>query len=189
MGRKAAVSNEEVIAQIGKVFREVGYEGASLSMLSKATGLQRASLYHRFPGGKEQMATEVLEATGTWLSEQVLKPLKVPGDPDAKIRAMLRQLDEFYAGGKQACLLNMLSSSRIQGGPFTQLIQSTFEAWISTLRDVLVEAGLKRATAQNRAEQTVMKLQGSLVLSRGMGTDKPFRDYLKSVLPDLVSAE
>lgn len=132
------------------------------------------------------MATEVLEATGVWLTEQILKPLKAPADLAAKIQAMLDRLDAFYAGGRQACLLNMLSSSRIQGGPFTLLIHQTFDVWIATLSEALVEAGLDPTTARQRAERTVMLLQGSLVLSRGMGSEQPFRDFLKSVLSYLL---
>ncbi|HBY59740.1 MAG TPA: TetR/AcrR family transcriptional regulator [Solibacterales bacterium] len=189
MGRKAATSNDDLIAQIGKVFRETGYEGASLSMLSAATGLQKASLYHRFPGGKEQMATEVLLAAGTWLSENVLKPLQEPGDPAAKIQGMLKRLDEFYSGGRQACLLNMLSATRIQGGPFTKLIQQTFKVWIETLSDVLVEAGIDKPAARRRAERAVVMLQGSLVLARGMGSEQPFRHYLKTARADLLGEQ
>lgn len=189
MGRKSTLSNDELISRISRVFRDVGYEGASLSLLSQATGLQRASLYHRFPRGKEQMACEVLEAAGAWLSEHILKPLKGPGDPKSRILAMVKELDEFYSGGRQACLLNMLSSSRIQGGPFTQQIQSTFLAWITALRDVLLEAGLPEAEAQARAERSVMMLQGSLVLARGMGTEQPFKSYLETLLTELLGAE
>jgi len=50
------VNEEELLDRLTSVFRTHGFEGASLSLISKATGLQRASLYHRFPGGKEEMA-------------------------------------------------------------------------------------------------------------------------------------
>ncbi len=53
------VTEEELLDRLTSVFRTHGFEGASLSLISKATGLQRASLYHRFPGGKEEMAKAV----------------------------------------------------------------------------------------------------------------------------------
>lgn len=69
-------------------------------MLSEATGLKKASLYHRFPGGKEQMGSEVLLDAGRWLTRHVLEPLAEPGTPAARIKDMTRQLDCFYAGGE-----------------------------------------------------------------------------------------
>jgi len=186
MGRKAAIEGDELIARLSAVFREVGYEGATLTMLAEAAGLQKASLYHRFPQGKEQMAREVLAHTGAWLEENILQPLRADGAPAAKIGAMAKRLDELYSGGRQACLLNMLSSARIDDGPFTQMIQHAFEALIGALRAVLMDAGLDKRTARSRAERAVMMLQGSLVLSRGMGTPRPFREFLKSLPGDLL---
>lgn len=186
MGRKASVEEEDLMARLSAVFRDVGYEGATLAMLSEATGLKKASLYHRFPGGKEQMAREVLERAGAWLDANILAPLRGDGTPEDRIGAMVRKLDEFYSGGKQACLLNMLSSARIHDGPFTPLIKQVFEAWVDTLSAVLAGAGFDEKTAVARAERAVIMLQGSLVVSRGMGTTRPFRAFLETLPAELL---
>jgi TetR/AcrR family transcriptional regulator, lmrAB and yxaGH operons repressor len=186
MGRKTLIDEEELISRLSNVFREVGYEGATLALLAEATGLKKASLYHRFPQGKEQMAREVLEKAGSWLEEHILAPLRAAGAPASRIDAMVKQLDAFYSGGRQACLLNMLSSARIHGGPFTEMIERVFEAWIGALSAVLLDAGFDRRTARSRAERTVMMLQGSLVFSRGIGTTRPFREFLKSLPAELL---
>lgn len=186
MGRKASVEDEELTARLSRVFRNVGYEGATLTLLSEATGLKKASLYHRFPGGKEQMAREVLESAGTWLEEHILAPLKGDGAPADRVKEMARQLDAFYSGGKQACLLNMLSSARIHEGPFTEAIKQIFEAWIEALSAVMIDAGVEKKEARNRAERGVVMLQGSLVFSRGTGTTRPFREFLKSLPRELL---
>lgn len=186
MGRKASVEEEELMARLSRVFRDVGYEGATLAMLAEATGLKKASLYHRFPEGKEQMAREVLESAGAWLEEHILSPLKGAGAPKDRINEMIKQLDAFYSGGKQACLLNMLSSARIHDGPFTKSIKQIFEAWIDALSAVLTDAGVDRKAARTRAERAVIMLQGSLVLSRGMGTTRPFREFLRTLSDELL---
>jgi AcrR family transcriptional regulator len=186
MGRSASIESGELMARLGTAFRDLGYQGATLSLLAEASGLQKASLYHRFPGGKEQMAREVLEAAQSWLEEQVLGPLRRPGDPATRVAAMARKVDEFYAGGRQPCLLNMLSSGRDLEGPFDGAIKSMFQAWISALAAVAVDAGADKKTARIRAERVIALLQGSLVLARGLGTPQPFRDFLKSVPAELL---
>jgi AcrR family transcriptional regulator len=186
MGRKATVPEEALISRLSRVFRDVGYEGATLSLLEAATGLKKASLYHRFPNGKEQMAEEVLDSAQRWLTEQILNPLHGPEAPKARIDAVIRRLDQFYSGGKQACLLNMLSSSRIQGGPFTKRIRCMFEALREALAAVARDAGADSQTAQARAERVIVLLQGSLVLSRGIGSTRPFREFLKSIRSELL---
>ena len=134
------------------------------------------------------MAREVLEHTGAWLEEHILEPLRAEGAPAARIDAMVKRLDELYSGGRQACLLNMLSAARIREGPFTPMIQHAFEALIGALCAVVMDAGFGKKAARSRAERAVMMLQGSLVLSRGLGTPRPFREFLKSLPGDLLEA-
>lgn len=187
MARPATIDDDELLDRLSKVFRDAGFAGASLAALSEASGLQRASLYHRFPDGKEQMAREVLEAAGAWLDANVLTPLRGNAPPRERVAAIIARLKEFYSGGKQACLLNMLSSAQIHEGPFTKQIKAMFNAFIDTLAAVLVDAGFKDAEARRRAERAVMLLQGSLVMSRGMGSTRPFKSFL-TMLPDELFA-
>jgi TetR/AcrR family transcriptional regulator, lmrAB and yxaGH operons repressor len=187
MGRKSAVSEADLRVGLSHVFRDVGYEGATMAMLSEATGLQKASLYHRFPHGKEQMAGEVLRDAGAWLEEHILAPLRAEGDPRAKLVAVARRLDEFYSGGRQACLLNMLSATRMTDGPFTKLIKGVFKAWVTTVSKVLVDAGLAPRIAEQRAERAMILLQGTLVYARGVGSTRPFKNFLKTLPAELLA--
>jgi TetR/AcrR family transcriptional repressor of lmrAB and yxaGH operons len=187
VARPAKIEDADLLRKLSDVFRDLGYEGTSLAALSEATGLQKASLYHRFPGGKEQMAGEVMKRAEAWLKENVLTPLRSSGPPSARIRAMARTIDAFYAGGRQACLLNMMATPHQDRGPFARLIKKAFKAWIETLATVLVDARFDEETARFRAERAVMLLQGSLVLSRGMGTTRPFRSYLANLEQELLA--
>jgi len=54
--------------------------------------------------------------------------------------------------------------------------------------EALTDAGLDEDTARARAQRAVMMIQGSLVLSRGMGTTKPFRDALAALPNELLGA-
>jgi TetR/AcrR family transcriptional regulator, lmrAB and yxaGH operons repressor len=185
--RPAKIEDSVLLKTLSDVFRDVGYEGASLAMLSEACGLKKASLYHRFPGGKEQMAGEVMARAQAWLSDHILGPLTSSDPPQARIQAMTRSLNEFYSGGRQACLLNMMSSPRDDRGPFAGLIKHAFKAWIKALSEALVDAGIDPDTARSRAERAVALVQGSLVVSRGMGTTRPFRNCLAALERELLA--
>ena len=98
---------------------------------------------------------------------------------------MIRQLDAFYRGGKQACLLNLLSAPVGETGPFQSRIAAMFEAFIAAIAAVVEDAGIAPAEARHRAQRAVAMIQGSLVLARGLGRTGPFRDALEE-LPDLL---
>ena len=77
--------DDVIIDRLSDVFRSQGYEGASLTKLSEATGLQRASLYYRFPGGKQEMAEAVLAQIDARIATGILGPLKAPGSPAERV--------------------------------------------------------------------------------------------------------
>ena len=187
MARKALIGNEALLERLSATFRDVGYEGASLALLSEAAGLKRASLYHRFPGGKEQMGLEALQEAGRWLTAHVLEPLAGEGSPRERIAAMARELDCFYRGGEQACLLNMLSAPIGRAGPFVAAIRQMFEVFVGTLAGVISETGCSADVARDRAERGGALIQGSLVLSRGLGSTEPFRKTLDALPDELLS--
>jgi len=187
MARLASVQDDELLRRLSRVFRTVGYEGASLTMLSEATGLKKASLYHRFPGGKEQMAREVLGAADAWLSEHILTPLTSDEPPEIRIQAMIAQLNAFYEGGRQACLLNILSSPVSERGPFFEMVEAAFRKWIAALATALEDAGFDREAARRRAEHAVTRVQGSLVLSRGLKSTAPFEECLATLERELLA--
>jgi len=186
MARHSQIDNETLIQRLTQVFRDYGYEGASLTNLSKATGLKKASLYHRFPGGKEEMAMVVLSSAGKWVGENIVSPLKSNLTPEKKIKKLAKKLDEFYCGGKGACLLNMLASPDIQNGPFSKHIKGAFQVWIKSLTDVLIESGIDPKESRRRAENIIAMMQGTLVMSRGMNDTKPFKNFLKT-LPNILT--
>ncbi|WP_245536413.1 TetR/AcrR family transcriptional regulator [Terriglobus saanensis] len=41
------------------LFRTYGFEGVSLKRLAEATGFEKASLYYRYPGDKDEIAMAI----------------------------------------------------------------------------------------------------------------------------------
>ncbi|KAF0181848.1 MAG: TetR family transcriptional regulator [Hyphomonadaceae bacterium] len=185
MARPASIEEEELIARLSSVFRDVGYEGASLAMLSEATGLQRASLYHRFPGGKQQMATEVLTSAIEWTRINVVGPLTREGDLSKRLAEARANLREIYDSGSKSCLLNMLMAPRNLGGPFAPAIKTAFGALIDAFAHFAREAGHRDGAARKAGRRALTLIQGSLVLSRGLQDPRPFREALNALEAEL----
>lgn len=186
MARPQSIDEEKLLARLADVFRDVGYNAASLAILSNASGLQKASLYHRFPRGKQQMAEEVLSAALKRFSEKVLAPLAGEGAPAARLAIAAASLDKYYAGGRKSCLLNLFASPSLDDGPFAPVIKNAFESLIDAFARLAREAGRPAREARRRAERVVMLLQGSLVLSRGLGKSEPFKSFLASLQEELL---
>ncbi len=181
------IDEDILMDKLTEVFRLHGYEGASLSLIAEATGLKRASLYHRFPGGKEEMAESVLQRADEWFVSHILAPLTGKGIPSARIKEMARRLNNFYGGGNSSCLLDSLSLGH-DGDAIRQHIERSLTAWIGALVLVARDSGLSPAIAKQRAEEALIGIQGALVLARGTGNTKPFARVLQN-LPQLLTVE
>lgn len=105
---------ETYIPCLLRLFRQYGYDGATLAKISEATGLGKASLYHHFPGGKDEMVETVLDYLERWMDQNILQMLKSQGDPVSRLQQMCNRVSEVYEGGKQPCLsaILLLGSAR-----------------------------------------------------------------------------
>jgi TetR/AcrR family transcriptional repressor of lmrAB and yxaGH operons len=182
------VNEDELLDRLTDVFRIYGFEGASLSKISEATGLQRASLYHRFPGGKEDMAKSVLERAGQWLFNRVLAPLSGSGTPAQRIRSMANELHSFYAGGKNCCLLDSLSFGS-DDSEIRQHVQQGMSAWVDELAKVGREAGVSPKKARQQAQDAISQIQGTLVVARVMKDYGPFERMLGELPTTLLGKQ
>jgi len=98
---------------------------------------------------------------------------------------MARKLDEFYKGGKQSCLLDALSFGVEEGG-IRDHQRAAMLAWVDAIATMLRESGLPPRIARERAQDAVIRIQGSLVMARATGDPKPFRRTLRNLPQDLL---
>jgi AcrR family transcriptional regulator len=182
----ALLSRDQVIDKLMLVVRRSGYDGASLAELSKATGLGKSSLYHHFPNGKDDMVRAVLEHLEAQLRESVFVPLRTPGPAQRRVEAMVETIDDYYRGGREACVLGnlVLGTSRTR---FRRQLQAIFDEWIEALSSALIDAGLSRQIARARAEDAVIRIEGALVLAGAMGDVSLFQRSLKQMPSELLA--
>lgn len=183
--RPAKATDDEIFARLNDVFRRKGYEGASYADLMAATGLVKASLYHRFPGGKEEMVDAILSQVDRTFSEYVLRPAWEEGPPRERARRMALRLGEFYGSGRRWCLLDTLT---ISSKPRTMRhARRSMGFWVQSFERVSREAGLPPALARQRAEDAVSAIEGALIVSRVQKNRRPFIRALAS-LPARLTA-
>ena len=179
------ISDDALLATSLDLFRTYGFEGVSIKRLAEATGLEKASLYYRFPGGKDQIAMAVANEVVRWFQVNVFIPLKGPGPVRKRVVFAAERLREFYAGGAKACLTDVLS---LPGGPreLHTAIQGAMQAWIQAFAQIAKESGMSSAAAGLRAEEAILRVEGSLVLSRVLGDTSTFERTIR-LLPNLLT--
>lgn len=181
------MSKEQLVAQLVDVFRLYGYDGASLACIAKETGLGKTNLYHYFPGGKAEMATVALDRVDNWLETKILANLQSGVEPNHKIQIMCIQVSKFFNEGESSCLWAVLALGRSSNDLFSDRIKSALLQWIEALAQVLEELGFAPDIAKYRSEDAILRIQGALVLSRGLNDRQPFQRVMESLAESLSS--
>ncbi|OHV87765.1 TetR/AcrR family transcriptional regulator [Mesorhizobium sp. ORS 3428] len=176
--RRIAPDRAQLLGIVAEVFREHGYEGASLSFIGEATGLGKGSLYHFFPGGKEEMARAVIDNIDGWFEENVFTPLRDSSDPRAGIEQMLEATDSYFRSGRRICLIGAFALDESRD-LFAGQIGDYFSRWVTLLSDALTRTGHERAEATELAEETVAAIQGALTLARASDDANVFSRALR----------
>lgn len=179
------ISDEVFLENALDMFRTRGYEGVSLSQLSAAIGLEKASVFYRFPGGKNELAMAVVKRVADWFETNVFVPLKEEGSPRKRVAIVARTLRAYYRDGTRPCVTDVLS---IDGGTkeLATALKVALQAWLKAFSDIAKESGMPAPLSRARAEEAIVKIEGSLVLARALGDNAPFLRVINQ-LPDLLT--
>ena len=186
--KRGITDRGRALPALTEAFREHGYDGASLAVLSEATGLGKGSLYNFFPGGKEEIMAAVLNDIDQWFAEAIFRPLEEGTDPAQAIAAMFDDVSTYFLSGRRACVVGSLGMNA-SGKIFASRVRQYFARWIVALAGCLEKAGLAPAPATDLSQEAISGIQGAIVLTRALGEEAAFRRIiarLQSLLLDAI---
>ena len=179
--RPQKVQDIEIMTSLVQAFRSKGYEGTSLAELAKSTGLKKASLYHRFPKGKEEMANAVLDHIEEWVDEHIFKSLLEENTaPKDRLLHALNEIRNSYDGGKEACIFRALSIGQ-SVDLFDLKIKNGMKKWIHAFEKIGFDLGLSEEESIKKSMNTLIKIQGSLIVTKGFNDLSIFENTLKEI--------
>lgn len=179
--RPQKVIEEQLIDRLMSVLQAKGYEGSTLNDLAKATGLQKASLYHRFPDGKREIALAVLSFVNSWVEKNIYGILTNSSlTKEKRLQSVIKNIQNLYDNGQKGCLLGVLTIES-SVSLFNTEINKTMQLWKDGFTAIGMEYGFTKKKAAEKALTTLFFVQGSLIVSRGTESANPFQFALKSI--------
>jgi AcrR family transcriptional regulator len=169
-------TRERIVQTSAELFRRQGFAGTGVKQIVAEASAPFGSIYHFFPGGKEQLGAETIRFSGAIYGQLIDLFFQPGGDPVAATR-------NFFAGAAQtlvetdyadACpiatvALEVSSTSE----PMREACAEVFDGWIETASERLREAGLTPGQARKHALSMLMSLEGAFVLARALRSTEP----------------
>lgn len=169
-------SKERILDTSGELFRRQGFAGTGLKRIVAEANAPFGSIYHFFPGGKEQLGAEVIRRSG----RRYLDLIAAVFDPAPDVATAV---EWFFAGAAEtlresgfadACpiatvALEVANTSE----PLRLATAEVFESWIGATAGRFAAAGIAGERARELAIATLGGLEGAFVLSRAMRSTEP----------------
>jgi AcrR family transcriptional regulator len=170
---------DDVVPILGEIFRRYGFEGASIARITEHTSLGKGSLYHFFPGGKDEMAEAVLAHIYQWFETSIFRPLEEAPPQDA-IASMFAGVDAYFRSGRRICLVGAFALEDTRDR-FAGAVSGYFARWLKSLAGTLRRGGMNAREAERRAREVVAGIQGAIVLSRALDDPRHFTKVLSGL--------
>lgn len=159
-----------------ELFRRHGYTGTGLKQIIGAAGAPFGSLYHFFPGGKEQLGIEVIRESGmlyAQLFDIFIAPAADPvsGIEDAFAGAAVTLKETDYADACPIATVALEVASTNE--PLRQATAEVFTAWITRGTEGFSRFGLSEEDARRLTIAVITSLEGAFVLSRSLRDVEP----------------
>jgi AcrR family transcriptional regulator len=171
-------TKDRIVSSSAELFRRQGYNATGVKQIVSAANAPFGSIYHHFPGGKEQLGDEVIRWSGALYLELIDLFFKDASD-------VAQATSDFFAAAGEtlvetdyadACpiatiALEVASTSE----PLRKATDDVFESWIERTAGYFAGAGMPVKGARELAISTLAILEGAFVLSRASRDIKPLQ--------------
>jgi AcrR family transcriptional regulator len=165
----ATETKTRILDATADLFRRHGYTGTGLKQVVADANAPFGSLYHHFPGGKQELGVEVVHRSGAMYFEIVAAVIDAAPDLVTAMHdcfsgaaAVLEATDYADACPIATVALEVANTNEA----LRQATAEVFESWVAGAIDRFRPAGLDDGTARELALTMIMLIEGAFILCR-----------------------
>ncbi|MGK5543196.1 TetR/AcrR family transcriptional regulator [Streptomyces sp. URMC 127] len=173
------------------LFRRNGYSGTGLKRIAAEADAPFGSIYHFFPGGKQQLTEEAVRTAGAAYGRMVMALLDTVADPvESVTHAFETAADDLEATEyADACPIATVALEVASTNETLRIATAdVFTEWVEAGEQWFARWVPDSDTARSLAYSLVMILEGAFILSRAARSREPLRAAGQSMAVLLRSA-
>ncbi|SDZ19514.1 DNA-binding transcriptional regulator, AcrR family [Amycolatopsis xylanica] len=172
-------TRERIVNAGAELFRRNGYTGTGVKQIVAEAGAPFGSLYHFFPGGKEQLGEEVIRTSGM----MYLRLFEIFFVDGAELVPTVEAIFESAAetlretGYADACPIATVALEVASTNETLRIATAdVFTAWIDHgAAGLIAKFGLAPERARELIIAIITSLEGAFVLSRALRSTEPLK--------------
>jgi AcrR family transcriptional regulator len=184
-------TRERIVDASAELFRLQGFNATGVKQIVTAAQAPFGSLYHFFPGGKEQLGAEAVRVSGAIYAQLIPAVIDIAPDPVTAVRtffagAAAHLVETDYADACPIATVALEVSSVSE--PMREACAEVFESWIAAGAARHEASGIAPDRARELATAFVAALEGAFVLARASRSTEPMR-IAGEMVAAMVAAE
>lgn len=158
-----------------------GLQATSFSEVLAATGAPRGSLYHHFPGGKDQLVAAAVDQAGELLINALEAVAGAPAEAVVERFLLIWRTVLTRSQCESGCAVLAVT---VASDSADLLVHATavFRAWRERLAQLLQEGGFLPVQARAFATMLIASAEGAVVLSRADQSIEPFEAVAQQLM-------
>ncbi len=178
--RKGEHTRQEIIRKAAPIFNQKGYDGAALSDLMRATGLEKGGIYRHF-SSKEELAAEAFDYAWKETLQARIHDLDSVADSVDRLKQLLANFVERRGIIPGGCpLLNTAIDTDDGNSVLRERARSALRGWrdyiVSIIRDGIKAGEIRPKTdAKKLAIVMISSLEGAVMAYRLERDDEQLR--------------
>lgn len=156
---------QRMIAGAGDLLSRRGLQSTSFAEVTQATGTPRGSIYHHFPGGKQELVLAALDANIENFVKNIASIPRV--NPEQFVRTLLDGYHAFVLEGEfeVGCAVTAVTVAA-ENTEQLDRCDVAFTAFADSVAQGLSECGVEPQAARSFAMFTLCALNGATTVSR-----------------------
>jgi AcrR family transcriptional regulator len=162
-------AKDRILDASSELFRRQGLTGTGIKQILDQAKAPFGSLYHHFPGGKDELAAETVKRAGAYYGQLVAEKILTEPDLVSGVRAafVAAGRDLAATGYADACPVATVALEVASTNERLRLATAeVFDSWLDGLTALLRSKGIEATQARALAHTILSALEGAFVLAR-----------------------
>ena len=173
---------EHILQTTCDLMEKQGYHGTGLNEIVKESGAPKGSLYHYFPEGKEQIASEAVVQSGKATAERIQNGLSGNSNPAKAIHDFILNVADHvessgFAAGSPLTSVAMETATKSER--INAACREAYALLETAFKEKLLESGFTKIKAEELGTFITAAVEGGIILSRTHHSGDPLRTVAK----------
>ena len=172
-----STTKDRILDSTAELFRRQGYTGTGMKQIAADAAAPFGSVYHFFPGGKEELGAEVIRTSGRMYMQLFVAVIaEFPED-------LLGAVGGFFSGAAEtlretdyadACPIATVALEVASTNETLRIATAdVFGEWMDGAGAYFASYGIPRARARELAFSMLSLMEGAFIFCRSMRTTEP----------------